>query len=790
MYPLGGNPICVCNNRPTMTETIDTLVAKAQQGDTGAFGELVRRHSAPMQSYVLGRVRDHAWADDLAQEVFIAAFQGIDTLHDARRFGPWLYGIADNLVAMWMRRTMRRRGLFVDTPDPDSERSMHQPAPLTAQTATDSPGHSEAMVAAMDGLTPNSAIAVALHYRDGLPQRDCAEFLGITLKAFESRLSRAREHLKKGIPDMTHDDLRDGSLDDVFGDRVAEEIDKLVSVVGGPYRREPVEAAEERLRLLFARNEERLDDLISDASTPSDIRAAARMVLSLGQAGIRRALVLAMSGNESIRRNALASLPYPFEGIWSEGTHMYETLEAIHDSDFSDGQKTGLLIDIARRPSTLAGIWSKQERSRAAEDSPYYAEMLLTYGDAAIAALVGALRTEADAPGNASPDRPGDGPPDKWLVRALALFGTQGAEAALPLLDEGDAPARAAIAVARCLGESRQWLWKHIASGGWGGGSWKDINDRDVPLLNRCFGTVWVVQPSRIDPDGLRRVGKRLSRMLSRDDAPALRRAAAMALGCYPDAVALEPLSALLAGEDDGLATDAARSLGMWCAPDRVEPLVQAVETAATPVRAAAHQSLVQLLTAYAQEAPVLSSRSPEDLPDALHEERQAAGLLLDEFARLGDRIRSAREGAAAGPDLSAGQRKALSESGVWEKLLPRLVSPPEERPEPPPATERLAELRRRAKAYHKAHPEVSAPFRGPRPLLDVELGAVMRELPEDRRYTEREMTVAAARVCGRGDVAKRRLYEEWWMERDGREYWFTERGRRAWRMERLLAGG
>lgn len=68
-------------------------------------------------------------------------------------------------------------------------------------------------------------------------------------------------------------------------------------------------------------------------------------------------------------------------------------------------------------------------------------------------------------------------------------------------------------------------------------------------------------------------------------------------------------------------------------------------------------------------------------------------------------------------------------------------------------------------------------------------LAAIVRELPEDRAYTDRDMQDVTARLCGDHALARRLLVDEGWMTRGGRTYRFTERGRRAWRVEHLLMG-
>ena len=175
------------------------LVLRAERGDTDAFSELVRRYRASVHAYVLSRVGDFAWAEDLAQEAFVAAFLGIRRLRDPRKFGSWLRSIAENLCSMWLRRTGRQERLV-----------QRAAGKLRAdpQVNDSQDGLGAAVLDAIAKLSPKSAAAVTLYYCDGLTQKECADFLGVSQKAVESRLHRARQELREEVIRMTEETLR------------------------------------------------------------------------------------------------------------------------------------------------------------------------------------------------------------------------------------------------------------------------------------------------------------------------------------------------------------------------------------------------------------------------------------------------------------------------------------------------------------------------------------------------------------------------------------------------------
>lgn len=89
------------------TDRVDdaALVARARQGDQGAFGELVDRHRVAVYRAALAALGSHADADDAAQDAFVKAYQRLKTFRGEASFRTWLLAIA------WRQALNRRRGL-------------------------------------------------------------------------------------------------------------------------------------------------------------------------------------------------------------------------------------------------------------------------------------------------------------------------------------------------------------------------------------------------------------------------------------------------------------------------------------------------------------------------------------------------------------------------------------------------------------------------------------------------------------------------------------------------------
>src|SRR6516165_6511273 len=80
------------------------LTRRSQAGDTEAFGRLVTKYHTKIFSLVYGMVRNEHDAWDLAQEVFLIAWQSIRRFEGRSSFYTWLYRLTMNATIYSLRR--------------------------------------------------------------------------------------------------------------------------------------------------------------------------------------------------------------------------------------------------------------------------------------------------------------------------------------------------------------------------------------------------------------------------------------------------------------------------------------------------------------------------------------------------------------------------------------------------------------------------------------------------------------------------------------------------------------
>ncbi len=79
------------------------LIEAALNGDPKAFEGLVRKYQSVTYALAVARLQDAAAAEEIAQDVFVCAYQKLGQLRDTSCFGAWLRSITLRQCGMWLR---------------------------------------------------------------------------------------------------------------------------------------------------------------------------------------------------------------------------------------------------------------------------------------------------------------------------------------------------------------------------------------------------------------------------------------------------------------------------------------------------------------------------------------------------------------------------------------------------------------------------------------------------------------------------------------------------------------
>ena len=161
-------------------------------GDTAAGETFTRAY----YSRILGffRLRASEAAEDLTQKTFLACAEGSSRVEGAN-VRAYLFGIARNVLMRHLRD--RHRDLGLDHFDAARPQSVLSPSGVVAQRR-----EHWLLLRALEGLPDDTQIILGLHYVQGLSSREIAEVLGVTTTTVTTRLSRARDALRKQVEEL------------------------------------------------------------------------------------------------------------------------------------------------------------------------------------------------------------------------------------------------------------------------------------------------------------------------------------------------------------------------------------------------------------------------------------------------------------------------------------------------------------------------------------------------------------------------------------------------------------
>jgi RNA polymerase sigma-70 factor (ECF subfamily) len=166
------------------------LIRQAARGGVEAFNLLVSRWEKRVYNYLLRITANREDALDLAQDVFLKAYQNLRKLEDPGRFAPWLYRIAHNEAYSMFRK--RKPETDVDELEPESVGTG-----ITVGGSSVFPVElSLAVASALDRLSPEQREAVVLKIYQGFKFEEMAEILDCPVYTIKSRLYTALEVLK------------------------------------------------------------------------------------------------------------------------------------------------------------------------------------------------------------------------------------------------------------------------------------------------------------------------------------------------------------------------------------------------------------------------------------------------------------------------------------------------------------------------------------------------------------------------------------------------------------------
>jgi RNA polymerase sigma-70 factor (ECF subfamily) len=182
-----------------MAESPDEqLINQARDGELEAFNQLVLRYQNYIYSIAYRLMGDAASAEDSVQETFLTAYEKLDQYRGGS-FKAWLARIATNTCYDVLRKHKRHNITYLDEM-PGSDYYDEPPLPAdepTPEQAASTGDLNRAIQDCIQGLADDQRAVLVLCDVMGYSYQEAAENVGAALGTVKSRLSRARQGIRR-----------------------------------------------------------------------------------------------------------------------------------------------------------------------------------------------------------------------------------------------------------------------------------------------------------------------------------------------------------------------------------------------------------------------------------------------------------------------------------------------------------------------------------------------------------------------------------------------------------------
>lgn len=168
------------------TPSDKTLIRAVFAGEKEAYAKLYDRYAPLVRAVCYDMTGNLADAQDLAQDVFMRAYEKLDHLRNADSFGKWLVGIARFRCKEWRREKARAQ---------DRHSRLNEAKPAIAGCSND--GQIEQLRKMITTLPEKERLALHTFYLQGNSADNVRRIMGLSRSGFYRVLERARKRLEQ-----------------------------------------------------------------------------------------------------------------------------------------------------------------------------------------------------------------------------------------------------------------------------------------------------------------------------------------------------------------------------------------------------------------------------------------------------------------------------------------------------------------------------------------------------------------------------------------------------------------
>jgi RNA polymerase sigma-70 factor (ECF subfamily) len=172
------------------TPSDKTLIEAVFAGNKAAYEKLYDRYAPLVRAVCYDTTGNLADAQDLAQDIFMRAYEKLDRLHNLDSFGKWLIGIARMRCREWRRQKFRSQ---------NNNAGLNDIKAAAPETPDDN--RIELLRKMIATLPEKERLALHSFYLKGNSAENISRIMGLSRSGFYRVLERARNRLEKLMPE-------------------------------------------------------------------------------------------------------------------------------------------------------------------------------------------------------------------------------------------------------------------------------------------------------------------------------------------------------------------------------------------------------------------------------------------------------------------------------------------------------------------------------------------------------------------------------------------------------------
>ena len=212
-----------------MAHTDVELIQRILQGDQDALSPLVKKYQKGVHTLAWRKIGDFHVAQEITQDTFLTAYQKLRTLKNHNQFAGWLYVIAANLCRDWLKKSRLPMDSLDITDANEVDKVSYSQYVAEKQKADADETRREVVKKLLQKLPESERTVMMLHYLGEMTINAISEFLGVSQNTVKSRLSRARNRLKKE-EDIIQESLGSFQLPDSLAENIMQEVSRMAPV--------------------------------------------------------------------------------------------------------------------------------------------------------------------------------------------------------------------------------------------------------------------------------------------------------------------------------------------------------------------------------------------------------------------------------------------------------------------------------------------------------------------------------------------------------------------------------